>query len=49
MCESMPLRGAYSYGLKDILELLGKDSDTKKALEIILRYFKKGGYSSRGA
>jgi len=38
----MPLRGAYSYGLKDILDIVGKDSDTEKALEIILRHCKKG-------
>lgn len=38
----MPVRGAYSYGLKDILKLLRDDPETERALKLVLKYCQDG-------
>ena len=38
----MSLRGTHSYGLKDIIRLLGNDEESKKAVTLLLKYWKRG-------
>ncbi|WP_202319567.1 hypothetical protein [Archaeoglobus neptunius] len=38
----MPVRGSYSHGLKEILDILGRDPYTERALKLVLEYSGEG-------